>query len=148
MAETEYEKDDQDLRIEAILGDEEADVCDENTEMYYDHLKNNLTLPCEVAGIEDFRWEEFYIVGFGDAREHKKLRENQPSCKDKYNLLDIEMGISSEWMCYAEEDLAARVKRKSDGKEFYLGLSEIESLNKKSHNYQLLEALVLSRDTK
>ena len=37
------------------------------------------------------------------------------------------------------EDLAGHVRRKSDGKEFYLGLAEIVAVDKKSKNYQLLD---------
>lgn len=35
--------------------------------------------------------------------------------------------------------MAGHVRRKSDSREFYLGLSEIEAVDKKSENYQLLE---------
>jgi hypothetical protein len=34
--------------------------------------------------------------------------------------------------------VAGHVRRKSDGKEFHLGLAEIEAVDKKSKNYQLL----------
>jgi hypothetical protein len=45
----------------------------------------------------------------------------------------------SEWMMFGGEDIAAHVRRKSDGKEFGLGLAELEAVNKKSRNYQLLD---------
>ena len=37
----------------------------------------------------------------------------------------------------AGEDVAAHVRRKSDGREFQLGLAEIEAVDKESKNYQL-----------
>ena len=37
------------------------------------------------------------------------------------------------------QDLAAHVRRQSDDKEFYLGLAEIEAVDKKSMNYQLID---------
>lgn len=49
----------------------------------------------------------------------------------------------SEWMLFAGEDLAAHVRRKSDGKEFCLGLAELEVTNKKSKNHQFLEDYVV-----
>ena len=40
---------------------------------------------------------------------------------------------------FSGEDLAARVRRKSDDKEFYLGLAEIEAIERDTLNYQLLD---------
>ena len=40
-------------------------------------------------------------------------------------------------MMYPDEDLAGHIRRKSDGKEFFLGLAEIEAVDKKSVNYRL-----------
>jgi hypothetical protein len=37
-------------------------------------------------------------------------------------------------MMFYGEDLAGRVRRKSDGKESYLGLAEIKAIDKKSVN--------------
>jgi hypothetical protein len=41
-------------------------------------------------------------------------------------------------MMFYGEDLAAHVRRKPDGKEFYLGLAELKAVTRKSKNYQLL----------
>ena len=54
-------------------------------------------------------------------------------------VLAIEKGVYSEWMMFSGEDLAGHVRRKSDGREFYLGLAEIKAFDKKSKNYQLLD---------
>ena len=40
---------------------------------------------------------------------------------------------------FGGEDLAARVRRQSDDKEFYLGLAEIEAVEQGTVNYQLLD---------
>ena len=50
----------QEKRIESILGDPEEIDFDEARDIYYQYLKENLDLPCEVTGIEDFSWEEIY----------------------------------------------------------------------------------------
>ena len=106
--------------------------------IFHDHLESSLQLPCDVTGTEDFRWEEYYVVGPGNPKEHEKLRQNQPSYEDTFELLALEPGVVSEWMMFRDEEAAGRVRRKSDGTEFYLGLAEIEAVDKKSKNYQLL----------
>jgi hypothetical protein len=129
----------QDLRIEAIIGDDEEMSFDDCVDILYSHLKASLQLPCDVTGIEDFRWEERYVIGPGNLKEYERLRKNQPSYKDIFELLSIERDMISEWMMYGDEDIAGLVRRKSDGKEFYLGLAEIKAIDKKSVNYQLLD---------
>ncbi|GAJ18894.1 unnamed protein product, partial [marine sediment metagenome] len=107
----------QEARIEAILGDyEDLEVIDDCVERFYRHLAASLQLPCEVTGIEDFRWEEFYVFGPGDPEEYEELRRTQPSYEDIYDLLAIEKDVVSEWMMFSGDDLGAHVRRKSDGK--------------------------------
>jgi len=129
----------QHARIEAIVGDDEESSFDDCIEKFYNHLKASLKIPCDVKSIEDFRWEEYYVIGPGDPHEHAKLRKNRPSCKDTFELLAIEPDVYSEWMMFSDDDLSAHVRRKSDGKEFYVGLAEIEAADTKSKNYQLLD---------
>lgn len=133
------ELDPQDTRIEAVIGNEnESSSFGDAVEKFYDHLARFLQFPCDVKGIEDFGWEERYVFGAGDSKEYQELREIQPSYQDTFELLVIERDTYSEWMMFHGEDLAGHVRRKSDGKEFYLGLAEIEVVDKKSKNYQLL----------
>jgi hypothetical protein len=128
----------QDARIGAIVGDDEESTFDEGVDNFYHLLKKSLQLPCDVTGIEDFRWEEYYVIGPGDRKEHERLRQTQPSYRDTFELLAIEKDVCSEWMMFHDEDLAGHVRRKSDGKEFHLGLAAIEAVDKKAKNYQLL----------
>lgn len=130
--------DPQDARIEKIIGDDDEATFDDCLDKFYDHLASSLQLPFDVTGIEDFAWEEYYVIGPGDHKEYERLRKNQPSYEDTFELLAIETGVVSEWMMFHDEDIAAHVRRKSDGKEFYLGLAEIEATDKKSKNFQLL----------
>lgn len=130
--------DEQMKRWDAILGDAAEGTQEEALEVFFKHLKANLQLPCEVTGIEDFRWEERYVIGGWDQQEYKRLKKTQPSYRDKYDLLDIKQGEWSEWRMF-DEDFVAHVRRKSDGKEFYLGLAELHATDKKSPNYQLLD---------
>ena len=74
----------QDARIEEIVGDDEDAAFDECVDKFHDHLERALRLPCDVTGIEDFRWEEYYVVGPGDPKEHERLRHWTPeSCLRK-----------------------------------------------------------------
>jgi len=128
----------QDARIEEIIGDDEKATFDDCQTRFCDHLARSLQLPCDVTGIEDFRWEEYYVIGPGDPKEHERLRKNQPSYEDIFELLAIEAGVFSEWMMFHGDDVAGHVRRKSDGKEFLLGLAEIKAVDEESRNYQLL----------
>src|SRR5688572_6238815 len=69
-------------RIDAIIGDE--DDPGKATEVWFHHLRANLALPCDVTGVEDFRWEEPYVLGVGDAREYRRLCRQQPSYLDVF----------------------------------------------------------------
>src|SRR5437867_5652934 len=76
----------QESRIRTVVGDEDELDFEEAVGRFYDHLKKNLRFPFEVSGIEDFRWEEFYVCGPGDAQEYKRLKKTQPSYEDRYDL--------------------------------------------------------------
>ena len=132
----------QDSRIADILGDmfnTDEFTLEDCVDAFYKHLTKSLQLPCDVTGIEDFRWEEFYVFGPGDREEYKELCKTQPSYKDVFELMAIKTDVYSEWIMCSGEDLTAHVRRKSDGKEFYLGLSEIKAVDKKSINYPLID---------
>ena len=132
-------QDEQDARIDAILGGTQEMSLEDARNKFYDHLRGTLELPCVVTGIEDFNWEEFYVLGPGSRKEYERLRKTQPSYQDKYELLGIEKDVLSEWMLFQEDDLGAHVRRQSDGREFYLGLAELKAVDKKSKNYRLLD---------
>jgi hypothetical protein len=126
-------------RIDAVLGDSRERGFTTAVKVFFEHLRCSLVLPCEVTGIEDFQWEEVYVIGPGDRREYERLKKHQPSSRDRFELVGIGLGEYSEWMMFAGEDIAAQVRRKSDGKAFTLGLSELTVVEKKSPNYQVLD---------
>ena len=126
-------------RIAAILGNIEDLDFDQTIDIFFEHLKANLSLPCEVTGMEDFRWEEIYVFGPGDREEYEHLKKTQPSFTDRYELLGIVRKGTPEWMLFWEDDIGAEVRRIGDGREFLLGLSELEATDKDSENHQLLE---------
>ena len=132
-------RDNQDKRIAGIVGDIEQLDFDQTIDTFYEYLKTNLLLPCEVTGIEDFGWEEFYVFGPGDKEEYSQLKESQPSYTDRYELFEIVRNAQSPWVMHYEEDVGACVRRICDGRKFLLGLSELKATDKKSRNYQLLD---------
>lgn len=136
--EDDEEMDAQDKRIMEIVGDPvEADF-DESIDAFYKYLKANLSFPCEVTGIEDFEWEEYYLLGGGDKAEYERLKKERPSYRDRYQLLNVHHSDESEW-AMGNGDLVASVRRNSDKKKFVLGLSELKATDKKSKNYELLD---------
>ncbi len=124
-------------RIEAIVGGDPEPTFEQGRAAFFQHLQKQLTLPLKVTGIEDFNWEESYVIGPGDHREYARLRKSHPSYQDEYELLSIELGPISEWMLF-RDDIAAHVRRLSDNKQFTLGLAELKSLGKPSPSGRLL----------
>ena len=116
-------------RIHAVLGDDD-ELNFRNACRYGTYLKQHLTLPVRVTGIEDFPWEEPYILGGWDKEEYKKLKETRPSYTDEFDLLDI---LDPE-----DEDLIAKIRRVSDRKIFHMELSWLRCVNKKSPEYVTL----------
>jgi len=126
-------------RVESILGGSKTLSFHEMVAKFFVHLQRVLVLPCEVTGIEDFDWEEYYVLGPGSPKEYERLKKRQPSYRDRFELVAIERDVVSEWMLFGGEDIAAHVRRKSDGKEFFLGLAELKAIDKRSPRNQLLD---------
>ena len=104
----------------------------------FELLQSKFQFPFDVIGIEDFNWEEYYVLGPGDSEKYEKLKSTQPSYKDTFKILDIKKGFYSEWVIDSK-DFLAHAQRVSDSKMFYLGLSEIKALDKNSKNQKLLD---------
>ena len=122
----------QETRIEQILGEDYLNVSDESLEMYRSYLQKNIVIPCELTGIEDFRWEEFYILGPGDKKEYEEFKKTRPSYQDVYTFISFDDQIEDM------EGLMVKVKRISDRQHFVLPLADLKATAKKSPNYQLI----------
>lgn len=128
--------DQQRQRLANIFGTEGVPaVKPETLERYLDYLKQHLEFPCQLTGIEDFPWEEIYIIGPGDKEEHEELRKTQPSYLDTYELLSLG---DMTW----RSGITANVQRVSDKKTFVLPLADLETTEKKAKNYELLDDYV------
>lgn len=128
---TDYEA--QEIRIEQILGEDNINVSDESLVMYRSYLQNNIIIPCELTGREDFRWEEYYILGPGDKKEYEELKKTRPSYKDVFTFMSFDEQIEDM------PGLMVKVKRISDRKQFVLPLVDLKVTDTKSPNFQLID---------
>ena len=61
-----FDFDEQEQRIASALGEDEVpEVNDRTLRQYLAYLRENLSFPCYLTGIEDFAWEERYVFGHG-----------------------------------------------------------------------------------
>jgi hypothetical protein len=123
-------------QAEILTEEDRVAVNYENLEKFLAHLKNETTLPIIVTGIEDmgcFGWEEYYNLGPGSKSEYEKLRKKYPSFRDKYELLCFNENFDDE------EGLYVEVLRIDDKKKFTLTLADLETVEKRSKNAQLLD---------
>jgi hypothetical protein len=72
---------------------------------YYLWRKRRLKLehfkyPCILTGVEDFSWEESYVLGIFDQEEYVQLKKKRPSYTDHFKLVRLEDIIDdySFWM--------------------------------------------------
>ena len=126
--------DGQDERIASIFNlDEVPKVSEETLTIYLQYIRDNIDTECEITGIEDFKWEEYYIIGPGSKKEHEKLRKTQPSYMDRFKIIAFEEKPDEDYGIFVS------LKRISDGKKFVLPLADLKASNKKTFTYQILD---------
>lgn len=113
---------------------DEAFISAENLSRYHEYLKENLSFPCLLTGIEDFPWEERYVFGYGDEREYKELKKTNPSYTDTFVL------PGREHILLERDSILVEVERVSDKKWFVLPLEDLETKDKQSPNHQIVES--------
>ncbi len=118
-------------RIKEILG-KDLDRNHKNVTKYLAYLKKAVKNPCILTGIEDFSWEEPYVLGGWDQDEYKELKKHNPSFTDQFELVEF-LPVKS-----GEDDITAKIKRLSDQKIFEIGLSWLECTDFKNENYQFI----------
>lgn len=119
-----------DKRIEKILG-ENRNRTQQNASRYLDYLKSAVKFPCRLTGIEDFPWEERYVIGGWDKDEYEELKKENPSYTDIFELLEF-LEPDSEF-----DDIVAKLQRLTDLKIFEVGLSWLKCLDSDDVNHQL-----------
>ena len=55
-----------------------------------------------MTGIEDFQWEEPYVIGGWSQKEYERLKKTQPSYRDHYDLLAVEQNTIQSGCCSAK----------------------------------------------
>ena len=124
----------QERRIENILGKDLLEVSNESLGVYLNYLKKHIVKPCLLTGREDFKWEEYYVIGPGDIKEYEELKKTKPSYTDTFEFLEFDDNYYNE-----EEGLFIWGKRVSDGKKFPFPLEDLEAVDNRSKNYILFE---------
>lgn len=122
---------DHDTRIQEILGKDQRRN-QQNSSRYLGYIKSSVKLPCKLTGIEDFPWEEPYVIGAWDKGEYEKLKKENPSYTDVFELLELLDPDPSS------NDIVVKLKRLSDLKVFEVGLSWLRCLDANDVNYQLI----------
>jgi hypothetical protein len=128
--------------LQVFKSDKIPEVSNETLEIYCKYIRKNLTLPCSLTGIESmgyFSWEERYLFGYGDKKEYENIRKREGSYKDNYELRKFISEVIDDW------DILVKVIRKNDKKKFEIPLSELEVIDKKSPDYQLLNDYTIWR---
>ncbi|MCC3409340.1 MAG: hypothetical protein JGK17_28035 [Microcoleus sp. PH2017_10_PVI_O_A] len=119
-------------KIRRILGNKKIHADLKNTIKYLDYLKQNFQVPCQVTGIEEFEWEEEYLMGLGTKKEYAMLKKTQPSYTDKFTINRLED------FSIQEDGIFVEVQRVGDRKKFILRLAELESVDDIPPNNHLL----------
>ncbi|MBI5412044.1 hypothetical protein HZA43_02600 [Candidatus Peregrinibacteria bacterium] len=123
-------------RVKKILGSDEEPIVNKKTlKIYLEYLKKNITLPCCLTGIEDFLWEEFYVLGPGDRDEYEQMKKTRASYTDVFRLVNFQDYISEDF------GILVGIKRilGVNQRHFILGLEWLKCTEKNSKNYQLID---------
>ena len=130
-----------DKRIQKILG-ENRSRNQQNSSRYLDYLRSTVKFPCRLTGIEDFPWEERYVIGGWDKDEYEELKKENPSYTDAFELLEL-LEPDSEF-----DDIVAKLQRLTDLKIFEVGLSWLQCLDSDDVNYQLIKDYAVNKGVK
>ncbi len=127
-----YSCEEEEKRIKEILNSQETFVTETNLQKYYNYLKDNLQISCVLTGMEDFEWEEPYLIGDWSKAEYEKKKLIKPSYTDHFELVDFISKIDN-W-----KGIIVKVKRFSDDKVFELPLWDLKIIDKNSSDYLLV----------
>jgi len=127
-----FSQDEEEKRISDILKSDDTSVNNKNQKTYFEYLKKKIQKPCLLTGMEDFDWEEPYLLGGWSQKEYAKLKLTQPSYTDQFELLGF-VDELEEW-----KGILVKIKRVADNKKFVLPLWDLKVIDDKSPNYLLV----------
>ena len=124
---------DQHQTITQILNSSDLSVSKENLDRFYNYLSKHLTYPCLLTGMEDFSWEEPYVLGIFDQEEYEILKMKRASYTDHFKLIRLEDRIDDL------QGILVKVRRIADRKLFVLPLWDLKTVNRKDPNHHLID---------
>jgi len=127
-----YSCDEEERRINNILKTDDLSVNQDNLNKFYNYLKRNLKTPCILTGMEDFDWEEPYVLGDWSKNEYERLKKTKPSYTDRFEFLNL-IEEYDDW-----KGIYAKVMRLSDQKSFNIPLWDLKVVDKKNSNFLLI----------
>ena len=127
-----YSCEEEEKRISEILDSQNTLVTEINLRKYHNYLKNNINISCILTGIEDFDWEEPYLIGGWSKAEYEMKKLTKPSYTDHFALVEFVEKIDN-W-----KGIIVKVKRLSDEKIFDLSLWDLKIFDKDSSDYLLI----------
>jgi hypothetical protein len=113
------------------------DVGVKNFLKYLEYLQQNMIIPCNVTGREEFRWEQEYLSGSGKKKEYEKLKKTQPSSTQIFQIVRVRDSVSKN------DGIMVDVQRLTDKQTFILPLVDLKAIDARSPNNQLLEDYTL-----
>ena len=128
----EYLRNEEEKRINNILNTDDVSVNQDNLNKYYNYLKKNLKSPCILTGMEDFDWEEPYLIGGWSKNEYEKSKKTKPSYTDKFEFVNLNSEYD-DW-----KGIYMHVKRLSDNKQFDIPLWDLKVVDKNDSNFLLI----------
>lgn len=132
-----FDEDEFDGKIAAILNTEDIEVTEKNLKTYLTYLIQNMNIPCQVTPTDEFEWEEYYLYGAGSNKEYEKQKKTNPSYTDIFKLIRFEEEVTEE------EGIKVQVERCSDRRKFILPLCDLEGVDENLPNYEFLDDYVL-----
>ena len=116
-----------------ILDSDDLSISKENLSRFFNYLSEHIKYPCLLTGMEDFSWEEPYLLGVFDQEEYEKLKKKRASYTDQFTLVKLEDRIDDL------QGILVKVKRISDKKVFVLPLWDLKTVDRKDRNCQIIE---------
>jgi hypothetical protein len=119
----------QEKRINKVFTNDNVFVNKDNLKIYYNFLKSKIQKPCVLTGMEDFDWEEPYLLSGWCKLEYEKLKESNPSFRDIFLFVELDEEYD-DW-----KGLYAIVKRLTDSKVFRIPLWDLKVTDVKDSNF-------------
>ncbi|HCP99940.1 MAG TPA: hypothetical protein DIT99_04280 [Candidatus Latescibacteria bacterium] len=134
MTSTHFEDGEQAQRLADIFGTQNVpDVDVETLTTFAAYLNAHLDMPCAIVVAEVFDWEEPFLEPNADKAAYDRLRTEQPTHLDTYDILAVEDIPDSN------NGLMADIRRHTDDRLFTVPLESLEAEQSDSKNFILLK---------